>query len=195
MAYELAIFDFDDTILHLDVDWPSVRKEMLSLAAKKRLDVEPDLHLAVMANDLSKAGLKERIDSIFLEYESMCAKKRAYEVFPPMVSFIEEIGAAGIRLAIASGNHTESIKAILTQLDLLESFELICGRDLVQGNKPDPDQLLYIMERLGVPKNKAIFAGDSRNDEAAASSAGILYVKVDPSDTSGGIERLRALLL
>lgn len=192
---ELAIFDFDDTLIHLDIDWPAVRDEILALAAEEGVQIETGLHLAVIANDVSKTGLKERIDQIFLRHETECAQKKSYLVFPRMASFVRELDSEGIKLAIASGNHSRSISEILSKEGLLESFDVICGRDKVRRNKPDPDQLLFIMERLDIPKDRTVFAGDSLNDEGAAKAAGIRYIKVDPKEPGDGIKKLRKLLL
>jgi len=189
---ELVIFDFDDTILHLDVDWPSVKTEILSLAAEYGIKIDRTLHLAVIANELSKAGVKERIDEIFLKYETDCVKDKCYRLFPKMSSLIKELDSGGIKLAIASGNHTRTITEILSQVDLIGSFDLVCGRDKVKKNKPDPDQLLFIMDKLKIPKEKTIFAGDSLNDEGAAKAAGLRYIQAEPGKTA---DLLRALLL
>ena len=139
-----------------------------------------------------KPGPKAKVDGIFLRYETECVDNKSYELFSGMPQFLKELHSKSIKLAIASGNHTKTINEILTQIDLLENFDVVCGRDKVQQNKPAPDQLLFILDQLKIPKDRTLFTGDSINDEGAAQAAGIRYVKAEPEKT---VELLRALLL
>jgi phosphoglycolate phosphatase len=190
---QLVIFDFDDTILHLNVDWSSVKTGVLKIAAEEGISFDPSDHLISISNQISgKPGPKAKVDEVFLRYETECVDNNSYELFPGMAQLLKELHSKSIKLAIASGNHTETINKILTQLDLLENFDVICGRDKVQQNKPAPDQLLFILERLKIPRERTLFTGDSINDEGAAQAAGIRYVQAEPEKT---VELLRALLL
>ncbi|MDD5171616.1 MAG: HAD-IA family hydrolase [Candidatus ainarchaeum sp.] len=191
--YRLVIFDFDDTLLTLGVSWTAVKKDVLTLAKQEGIAVS-DQHLVSLGNSLSNTPeRKKAIDEIYLRHEMGCVQKKAYTVFPDMFDLAKEIKASGRMTAIASGNHSSTIKRILSDLDALDSFDYICGRESVENNKPAPDQLNMIMERLGIDKQEAFFVGDSMNDEAAAKSANISYFKIRPGNKSD-IIRLRKLL-
>jgi phosphoglycolate phosphatase-like HAD superfamily hydrolase len=180
---DLVIFDFDDTLLHLVIDWKAVKSEVVKVMADKGMGTDPAERLVPMSNRLSEdPGLKSEIDSIYLSFESRCASGRGYRVIPEMVALVKELRSGGLKLAIASGNHSGSIKEILSQIGLLGSFDIICGRDSVSRNKPAPDQPMLIMGNLGITAGKTLFVGDSVNDEGAAKAAGIAYIKAKPSE-------------
>jgi phosphoglycolate phosphatase len=193
--YKLVIFDFDDTLVHLDVDWQDVKSEVLSLARSEGISVDVAQHLVPMGNALSeRPALKEAIDSIYLRHEMLCAEGRGYVPFRDMLALAKELRAKGRKIAIASGNHTLSIRRILADLGLLQDFDLVCGRDAVPRNKPAPDQLLLIMRKLAARKQDALFAGDSPFDRLSAKAAGIDYVSLRPN-SGADLAKLRRILL
>jgi HAD superfamily hydrolase (TIGR01509 family) len=193
--YELVIFDFDDTILHLGVDWPAVRREVVSLARSRGKGFDDKLHLVPLGNILSEdPAMKGSIDSIYLRFEMDCARRKAYTLFADMPALVRELRKDGRKLAICSGNHSISIGAILEETGLGGEFDFVCGRDKTSRGKPSPEPLLLIMERLGAKKEKTIFVGDSINDGGAAEAAGIAYFPVRP-DSGEDVGRLRSLLI
>jgi HAD superfamily hydrolase (TIGR01509 family) len=191
----LVIFDFDDTLLHLNVRWDAVRNEVLGLALKDGVAVDPQQHLVPLGNALSDVpARKKAIDSIYLKHEAACIDKKNYVVFPKMLALAKELKVKGFQLAVASGNHTKNIDRILAELNETGLFSVVYGRELVEHNKPAPDQLLRILEKTGVERKDALFVGDSVNDAAAAKAAGIRHFHVRPNDEDD-IRRLRKLLL
>jgi len=184
----LVIFDFDETVVHLHVKWNLVHQDVITQARVMGLPVDGKMRLVQLGNALSGLGMKEAIDKIYLHHETECISKKNYEVYEDMVALVKELRARGLKLAIASGNHSDSIRSILTLIGLIDSFDLVCGRDATERNKPHPDQLLLIMEKLGIPKEETVFAGDSVHDELAARSAGVRFVKVEPG-SAGSVRK------
>ncbi|MDD5339680.1 MAG: HAD-IA family hydrolase [Candidatus ainarchaeum sp.] len=192
---KLVIFDFDDTLLHLNVRWDAVRNDVIALARKEGVAVDPKQHLVPMGNLLSNApARKKAIDAIYLRHEADCIAKANYVVFPQMLALAKDLKANGFRLGMASGNHTDNIRRILAELNEAGLFEFVCGRDMVAHNKPAPDQLLVILGKAGLGAKDAIFVGDSINDAGAAKAAGMAHFHVRPND-EGDIRKLRGLLL
>jgi phosphoglycolate phosphatase-like HAD superfamily hydrolase len=184
MAYRLVIFDFDDTLLHLDVDWKAVKADIVTLAHESGVKIDAGQNLVPLGNRLSAHhGLKGRVDGIYLKHEMICAKRRTYTPFAPMLDIAKGLKAKGFRIGIASGNHTESIKRILSDLGMSGSFDIICGRDATARSKPAPDQLLLILKKLGVEKGETLFVGDSMHDQLSAKAAGIFLLLVHPNSS------------
>jgi len=192
---KLVIFDFDDTLLHMNVRWDAVHGEVVALARRDGVAVDPHQHLVPMGNALSGTpARKKAIDSIYLKHESVCIDAKNYVVFPKMLALAKELRARGTMLAVASGNRSESINRILAELGEKDLFALVCGREMVEHNKPAPDQLLLILAKTGVGRKDAIFAGDSINDAGAAKAAGVRHFHVRPNNEND-IMALRKLLL
>lgn len=190
--YELIIFDFDDTLLHLGISWGEVKKEVIHLAKKEGIEVDDRQHLIRLSNTLADTPeRKKTIDAIYEKYERQCVERKCYAVFPGIPELIRALKAKGYQLAIASGNHSSSIRAIVDAIGLLSYFDFICGRDCVEKNKPAPDQPLHIMEKLGASKEKTLFIGNSQFDELAAAAAGVAFIRFQPGkgDSPDSLEK------
>jgi phosphoglycolate phosphatase len=191
----LVIFDFDDTLLHLNVRWDAVRDDVLALARRDGVAVDRRQHLVPLGNRLSDVpARKKEIDAIYLKHEAACIGSKNYVVFRKMVELAKALRANGARLAIASGNHTESIARVLGELGEAGLFDFVCGRDMVERNKPAPDELLLILRKAGMKAADAVFIGDSVNDAGAAKAAGMRHFHVRPNDESD-IKAVRGALL
>ena len=188
---KLVIFDFDDTVMHLDVNWNDVRNSIIELAQSRNIEYDWNQRVLPLSNGLAR-HLKKEIDAIFFEYETACVDKKAYVVFPEMLELVDDIHSDGHRLAVASGNCTATIKKVFSEVGILEDFDFICGRDLVQNNKPDPEPLLRILHELQMKKEESLFIGNSKVDELAASSAGVRFYKV--TDPGNDAEKIRKLI-
>ncbi len=181
---KLVIFDLDDTLVSMDVDWSKVRAEVIALAAKEGIVVNPSDHLIIISNLIaSKPGLKKKVDEIYRKNEAGTVLKKSYAVFPDMIALVRELHKKRIKLGIASGNHSRNIEEILRHLGLDKHFEVVCGRDRVLSNKPYPDQITQIIRKTKISRRFAIFIGDSIYDEQAAKAAGVSFFKVEKGGT------------
>ncbi len=178
---KLAIFDFDDTIVHLNVEWPAVEEECNVIIDRDGLTaIDRKQYLAILANEISDTPKrKKEVDAIFERYEAQMAKARDYIILDRMPELVRELHKNRIKLAIASGNTTKTLTTILTQLGLADCFDLVTGRDAVSKNKPDPEPLKIILERLQIEKKDAVMIGDSFVDEQAARAAGVRFININ----------------
>jgi phosphoglycolate phosphatase len=61
---------------------------------------------------------------------------------------------------------------ILTDLGIVDEFEIIISGDTLEKKKPDPLPLLHAAKKLGVDPKQSLMLGDSRSDVKAARAAG-----------------------
>ena len=61
---------------------------------------------------------------------------------------------------------------ILTDLGIVDEFEIIISGDTLDKKKPDPLPLLHSAEKLGVDPKQSLMLGDSKSDVKAARAAG-----------------------
>jgi len=59
-----------------------------------------------------------------------------------------------------------------------DDFDLVVAHEDRQRNKPDPDPVLFAIERLGGTPAESVYVGDSPFDIRAAKSAGAYVVAV-----------------
>jgi phosphoglycolate phosphatase len=96
-------------------------------------------------------------------------------LFPGLADTLDRLRAAGLRLAIYTGSHGESLPP-LQAAGLLEHFEVVLTALDVQQRKPHPEGLLLCLERLGLAPGEAIYVGDSVQDIQAAQAAGMAAI-------------------
>ena len=65
-------------------------------------------------------------------------------------------------------NRTNTMEKVLKDFDLEEFFEVVITAAKVKNPKPDPEQLLLIMEKFDLEPRQILFVGDSDYDRQAA---------------------------
>ncbi|MBU1342034.1 MAG: HAD family hydrolase, partial [Proteobacteria bacterium] len=68
-------------------------------------------------------------------------------------------------------NRTNTMEKVITDFGLEDYFEVIVTAATVKNPKPDPEQLLLIMEKFNLKPYEVLFIGDSEYDRQAAVSA------------------------
>jgi HAD superfamily hydrolase (TIGR01509 family) len=107
---------------------------------------------------------------------------------PGVVRLIQELRAAGLRLAIATTTSPENVEVLLrTTLSALPpgTFEVIGAGDIVPAKKPAPDIYRWVLERLQLPPAAAIAIEDSRNGVRSALDAGLPVLVTQSAYTAG----------
>lgn len=92
-------------------------------------------------------------------------------LLPGVEDTLEQLRAAGIRLAIYTGSRGESF-APLEAAGLMDFFEFVLTGAEVAQPKPHPEGVVRCLEVLGVRAEQACYIGDSVPDMGAGQSAG-----------------------
>jgi phosphoglycolate phosphatase len=119
--------------------------------------------------DLDPAFVEKAL-SIFLDFyaQNVCVDTCLY---PNVKNTLETLQSNGYRLVIVTNKPEQFISPILETFGLNSLFEMLVGGDSLPKRKPDPMQLEYVCETLGVNAAKCIMIGDSKNDIFAATAA------------------------
>jgi len=169
---KMVIFDFDGTIVPLEVDWESVKKE-LSTYFESAYDYESNftpLYQEIdRVNDLFGRKAREEAVAIIEKHES--AGIEQLQFIPKAVRLIESLKDKGTKLAIFSSNTRKVVEEILRKIDKLDSFEVIVTIEDVSKNKPDPEGLHKILRTCKVSRSEALFIGDGQRDLEAGKRA------------------------
>lgn len=92
-----------------------------------------------------------------------------------LVRLLDILKEKGFIRGIAT-NRTNTMDQVLRDNGLESYFEMVVTSADVANPKPDPDQLLKIMEAYHLAPQEVIFIGDSEYDLRAARSAGTWFV-------------------
>jgi len=141
--------------------------------------VKPLLQRALASKGLNFSPAE--IDRLFGEYLELYAAHIAdhSRPFPGLEAALDELAAAGCRLAVCTNKLEWLSVLLLEKLSLAPRFAAICGQDTFAMRKPDPEMLRLTIARAGGDAARAVMVGDSMTDVATARAARVPVVAVD----------------
>jgi pyrophosphatase PpaX len=198
---DAVLFDFDGTIL----DSGALVRESTHYALKAVLgrDVD-DRKLYPYFGRLLEDQFRELFPELEAEtLERLLSTYRAHQAThhdtavrpcPGAVETVEQLRAAGLRLAVVSSKRRPLLWRGLRVLGLQGAFDAVVDADSTTRHKPDPEPVRLALALLGWPPlERVVMVGDSPYDMAAARAAGIEAVAVrGPSFTEAELRRAGA---
>ena len=174
---DLLIFDLDGTLIESKWDIAaSVNLALEELGLPQRPEeeifgfvgdgVKKLLRLAV--GERNRVSFEEALRVFRRHYLAHCLDRTIF--YPGVEKALSHFSDK--RKAVATNKSIEYTNVILQGLGP-QHFELVVGGDNGFGLKPEPGMLLHIMERLNVPRERAVLVGDSTNDINGGHNAGI----------------------
>jgi pyrophosphatase PpaX len=97
-------------------------------------------------------------------------------LYPGMVETVRALHAAGHPLAVVTSKLEVGARRALKFAKIEECFRAVVGIDHTTKHKPDPEPVWYALDRLGMPRERAMFVGDSTHDMHAGRAAGVYTV-------------------
>ena len=180
MAYKVAIFDLDGTILDTLEDLADAMNYALGEHGYPGRTIEEVRRF--VGNGIRKlieravpAGLaKEEIDRVHetfsAYYQQHCADKtRPYEGVLPL---LERLRAAGCLTAVVSNKADAAVQPLCRRY-YNGLFDYAVGERTGIRRKPDPDSVQEVLRRLQVEAADAVYIGDSEVDIQTAKNAGL----------------------
>ena len=180
------LFDLDGTLVDTAPDLAQAGNHALASIGRPPLSLE-QIRLAsgqgglvMLKKGLSLTGGEittsaEDLLPIFLEYYKAHIADYS-QVFPGLLSLIEDAKAAGIPTAIVTNKSEDLAIRLLGALGILPLFPVVIGGDTLATRKPDPAPVYEAMKRLDV--TEAVLVGDSYADHQAAKAARIPFIGV-----------------
>lgn len=118
---------------------------------------------------------REKADQIMTENTSF---------FPGVLELLQKWHRQGMRLAIVTTKYHYRIEAILEKYQASGLFDIIIGGEDVKRPKPDPEGVLQVLGDWQLPKDQALYVGDSLVDARTAQAAGVDFAGVTTGTTS-----------
>lgn len=185
MKYKAVCFDFDYTLgdctdsivagfahgMH-NLGWPIPDRETVRGTVGYMLE---DSYTMLTGDDSVENRAKFR--AYFIE-AAMERQRRETVLFPGAAELLRGLKAQGVMSGIVSSKRGDTIEIIMDRHGLLDTLELVIGSHDVKKAKPDPEGLLWAMERLGVNPEEILFCGDTILDAGAAKNAGCDFAAV-----------------
>ncbi|MSP85966.1 MAG: phosphoglycolate phosphatase [Methylotenera sp.] len=177
------MIDLDGTLMHTAPEIARASNRMLAALGKSTLDARQiESYIGEGAHALIQRCLTEQLGAEPEAAEYAEAQKLFFEFYahnvteskpyPQVLEGLQALQAAGYPLACVTNKPASFTLPLLEANHLMSYFKLVVSGDTLSKKKPDPDQLFYICEKLGISITDALLIGDSKMDIAAARNAG-----------------------
>ncbi len=136
-------------------------------------------------------GLRETVEALNRQFAcaldpvSVAAAQRAHYMhniaglrpIEPVIAIVRRF--AGVKpMAVASGNDRKLVEQALTQVGIVDLFDVILGRDDVERGKPHPDMFLRCAELMRVTPKECLVFEDGASGIEAAKAASMAWIDV-----------------
>jgi HAD superfamily hydrolase (TIGR01509 family) len=156
---------------------PELYGELLAVTGgKERIRLYVKTHAPAMLDradfDAWVAGLHQRKSEIY----SALVLAGAIALRPGVARLINELRAAGVRIAIATTTTPSSLNSLIRAnfgREMSSLFEVIGAGDLVADKKPAPDVYQWVLNQLQLPPQACLAVEDSFPGLCAARAAGL----------------------
>lgn len=100
------------------------------------------------------------------------------KLYPGMVETVRALHAQGHALGVVTSKLEVGARRALKFAQVEECFSAVVGIDHTEKHKPEPEPVWHALDRLGMPRERALFVGDSTHDMHAGRAAGVYTVAV-----------------
>jgi HAD superfamily hydrolase (TIGR01549 family) len=172
------IFDFDETICELLINWKNWCKEIEELASDYDVELKTsEFGFQNIQNACIKKGGKEAWDKILeISYRNEKECYSGYKLVPvslPIISLAKKYA----ELYVWTSNDQRTVMPILKELKINSSFSKVVARNDVDFIKPNPEGFYLIYDKNN-PKSDYLMIGDSEADLGASKDAGIDFINI-----------------
>jgi phosphoglycolate phosphatase len=184
---EAVLFDFDGTLVHLNIDFAQMRADVEAVLPRYNLSTDElsSLYtlelveecvriLAERDEEETVAAFRRDTEAAMVAIEMGAAN--AAEVHPGAPELLEALQGQGIKVGIVTRNCRAAVEHILGRNTL--TYDTLLTRDDVTAVKPDPEHLLTALRLLGVEPKHTLMVGDHPMDVRAGRVVGTKTVAV-----------------
>jgi len=195
MPLSAILWDLDGTLVHFKIDYKSARKETIRILEKygypegalnqsyyvlKMIKQATDYFLREKIYDIDKiTQIKKEIDKKVEKIERVASYKAS--CIPGIRNVLEFCAKKKIKSGIITLNTSKNAVISLKSANIINFFpntSYIIGRDKVNKNKPDPEHIMLLINRLNVSPNNICVIGDHPSDIESAHSIGARSIAI-----------------
>src|SRR5688572_1905316 len=101
------------------------------------------------------------------------------EAFDELLELLPRLKAEGRKLGLVTAKRHRTVGLALDRFPALEKvFDVVVSHEDTERHKPEPDPVLFALEKLGGSPSEAVYVGDSPFDIGAAKAAGVFAIAV-----------------
>jgi len=178
-TYSHIIFDFDETLATLQIDWSHWHAQIVPLLQKYDPSVTDasDLNMFHINILITRYGEVFRDEFVAFEQRIEQAHYHGYRVIKPSLQLLRDLHHQGKTLYLLTSNCRQVVEPILEELQIKGFFQKIVTVNDVENLKPSPAPWQLIAETES-DKSQFLMIGDSASDSGFAANVGIDYLDV-----------------
>jgi phosphoglycolate phosphatase len=182
MHFQSVTFDLDGTLLDTIADLAEACRLMLEeIGEPPRSPAE--VHSFVgkgMAVLVERCLTRDTAPSAERLAQAIEAFKRHYTVvngkyttiYPGVLEGLDAWRSGGIKMGIVTNKPAIFTEMLIERMGIADFFDVVVSGDTTEFKKPHPEPIRHACHWLGVPPERNLHVGDSRNDIEAARAAG-----------------------
>ena len=136
--------------------------------------------------DTLPAGYESRLEELrqmyIRHFQSLDIKYT--QLLPEVPETLTEVKKKGYLQALATNKTVTEAERILMELGVAGYFDLMAGFMTVTRAKPEPDMILYLLDKLGVRADEAVFVDDTNVGLTAGIRAGVHTIGITTGNNS-----------
>lgn len=182
---DCVLFDLDGTLVETNIDFPLMKREMVSLAAEYGMDADQLEHLDILAivdttvealyddaRDHEAKEMRSRAMQILEDIEMRHAEST--QEIPYARELVTELRRRRIQFGIVTRNCRGASWQSLRMVGIVPDV-LVCREDTVR-HKPHPDPLRVALGIFGSHPGNSIMVGDHIMDVQSGKAAGMATI-------------------
>lgn len=183
--YQDIIFDFDETLATIIIDWSPWYEKVANIFRKYQPDFQDDdgITMQMVSQFITRYGqpLREAYLAFARDFERKTYQ--GYQKNQAALDLLQTLHQQNKNLYLLTSNTKATILPILSELDISSYFNKIITLDDVTNIKPSavPFELIYSKDKS---KNQYLMIGDSSSDRGFAENADIAFLDVDDIETN-----------
>lgn len=178
MQKKLAILDLDGTILDTLADLAdAVNWALAQSDLAQRTEAEVRAFVGNGIRNLIDRSVPENTpadvtDCVFSDFKARYAQHCADKTCPyaGIPTLLDELRAAGVQLAVVSNKADFAVQELCARY-FPGQIDLVAGEKAGIPKKPAPDSVNAVLAALNVPREQAVYVGDSEVDIRTACNA------------------------
>jgi phosphoglycolate phosphatase len=190
-VYEACLFDFDYTlgdstngiVLCVNAAMGEMGMPACGVEAIRKTIGLTLPETFVQLTDKQDDFLCARFAALFKEKADVCMTANT-GLFPDTVCVLRWLKGIGVRTGIVTTKFHYRIDEILDKYRIPHLIDIVVGSEDVKHAKPDPEGLLAAISELGIPRERALYIGDSLVDARTACNTGVDFAAVTTGVTS-----------
>ena len=184
---DAVLFDFDGTLVDLNIDFDRMRRDVEALLPHHGLSIAGNEHLYTLEliresvgtliaqeGEAAAEAFGRAAQAAIVSVELDAAANA--EIHTGVPELMRSLRQHGLKVGIVTRNCRAAVERIMGQNTL--PHDVLVTRDDVDQVKPHPEHLTTALRRLGVPAERALMVGDHPMDIQAGRVIGTRTVAV-----------------